>query len=207
MVSAAEHSGWTLDELAARAALALADAPNQPSGRVREVPDLRAIRYYTTLGLLDRPLAFRGRTALYGKRHLAQLVAIKRLQAKGLQLAEVQRELSQLDERGLLHLAALPKESEAKALAAPPAQHEEPAPRRKDFWSAPAAEIAAPAPALKHGPQLESVALDASALLVLHGARALDDVDLEAIRAAAAPLLKLLQRRGLLKSNDDPEEP
>src|SRR5919202_1029774 len=85
---------WTLDELCAQVALALAaDYAGQASGRVREVPDRRTIRYYTTLGLVDRPAAVRGRTALYSTRHLLQLVAIKRLQARGLTLAEVQRRL------------------------------------------------------------------------------------------------------------------
>src|SRR5437764_13479859 len=85
---------WTLDELAAQVALALVvDYAAQASGRVREVPDRRTIRYYTTLGLLDRPAQVRGRTALYSTRHLLQLVAIKRLQARGLSLAEVQAQL------------------------------------------------------------------------------------------------------------------
>src|SRR5438132_5850914 len=87
---------WTLDQLGARVALALAvDYAGQASGRVRDVPDRRTIRYYVTLGLVDRPLAVpgRGRTAFYGRRHLLQLLAIKRLQAQGLSLAEVQDRL------------------------------------------------------------------------------------------------------------------
>src|SRR5436305_3354800 len=85
---------WTLDELCDRVERALAvDYHGQASGRVRDVPDLRTIRYYTTLGLIDRPAAMRGRTALYGPRHLLQLVAIKRLQARGLSLAQVQEQL------------------------------------------------------------------------------------------------------------------
>ncbi len=66
------------------------DYAGQANGRVREVPDQRTIRYYTTLGLIDRPAEMRGRTALYGVRHLLQLVAIKRLQTHGLSLAEIQ---------------------------------------------------------------------------------------------------------------------
>ena len=77
-----------------------------PSGRVRDVPDLRTIRYYTTLGLLDRPAAMRGRTALYGPRHLLQLVAIKRLQARGLSLAAVQERVVGLSDAALRRLAA-----------------------------------------------------------------------------------------------------
>ena len=86
---------WTLDELVARVsdALGAADYPGAPNGRVREVPDRRAIRWYTTIGLLDRPAGMRGRTALYGPRHLAQLVAIKHRQAQGRSLAEIQAEL------------------------------------------------------------------------------------------------------------------
>src|SRR5919202_6540270 len=85
----------TLDELTAQVALALAvDYPGQPSGRVRDVPDARTVRYYTTLGLVDRPAAMRGRTALYARRHLLQLVAVKRLQAQGRSLADVQVELA-----------------------------------------------------------------------------------------------------------------
>ena len=56
--------------------------PGRPAARVRAVPDRRAIRWYTTIGLIDRPVAHRGRTALYGPRHLLQLVAVKRLQAR-----------------------------------------------------------------------------------------------------------------------------
>jgi hypothetical protein len=85
---------WTIEELSAEVARALATGyEGAASGRVRDVPDLRTIRYYTTLGLIDRPAAMRGRTALYGPRHLLQLVAIKRLQARGLSLAQVQEQL------------------------------------------------------------------------------------------------------------------
>jgi DNA-binding transcriptional MerR regulator len=65
-----------------------------PSGRVRQIPDARTIRWYQTLGVVDRPAAFRGRVALYGRRHVLQLAAVKRLQAGGLPLAEIQRGLA-----------------------------------------------------------------------------------------------------------------
>src|SRR3954470_16526491 len=99
---------WTIDELGEVAMAALAkgyDGP--PNGRVRDLPDRRTIRYYTTLGLLDRPAAMRGRTALYGRRHLRQLVAIKRLQARGLSLAEIQARLVGLTDSALAELAGL----------------------------------------------------------------------------------------------------
>jgi DNA-binding transcriptional MerR regulator len=100
---------WTLDELAERVDLALAvDYHGQPSGRVRAVPDRRAIRWYTTIGLIDRPVAHRGRTALYGPRHLLQLVAVKRLQAKGLPLVAIQQELAGATDSQLARVARIP---------------------------------------------------------------------------------------------------
>ncbi|NUR27106.1 MAG: MerR family transcriptional regulator [Catenulispora sp.] len=106
----AHPAEWTIDRLARLTAAALATgtlAP-QPNARIREVPDVRTIRYYTSIGLLDRPAAMRGRTALYGRRHLAQLVAIKRLQAEGLTLTEVQRRLLGADAETVERIAVLP---------------------------------------------------------------------------------------------------
>jgi MerR HTH family regulatory protein len=104
-----EAPSWTLDELAERVDAALAvDYHGQPSGRVRDVPDRRAIRWYTTIGLIDRPLAHRGRTALYGPRHLLQLVAVKRLQAEGRPLVAIQQELAGATDTELGRVARLP---------------------------------------------------------------------------------------------------
>jgi DNA-binding transcriptional MerR regulator len=111
---------WTLDELAERVDLALAvDYHGQPSGRVRAVPDRRAIRWYTTIGLIDRPVAHRGRTALYGPRHLLQLVAVKRLQAKGLPLVAIQQELAGATDSQLARVARLPEGARPAAPAGP----------------------------------------------------------------------------------------
>src|SRR6516162_8042242 len=101
---------WTIDELGAQVALALSvDYEGPDNGRVREIPDRRTIRYYTTLGLIDRPAEMRGRMALYGRRHLLQIVAIKRLQAHGLSLAEIQVRLVGLGDRALGRVARLPE--------------------------------------------------------------------------------------------------
>ncbi|HEV2634683.1 MAG TPA: MerR family transcriptional regulator [Actinocrinis sp.] len=104
---------WTLDELARRAGQALAaDSVRAPNGRVRERPDGRSIRWYATIGLVDRPVAGPGRTALYGPRHLVQLVAVKRLQAQGFSLAEIQAELAGAAEAKLRRIADLPPDGE-----------------------------------------------------------------------------------------------
>ena len=53
---------WRLDELVRRSQqlLALLPAGTGESRRVRWQPDARLVRYYTTLGLLDRPAELRG---------------------------------------------------------------------------------------------------------------------------------------------------
>ena len=115
-----EDHRWSLDELAERVDAALAVGyRGQTSGRVRAVPDRRAIRWYTTIGLIDRPVAYRGRTALYGPRHLLQLVAVKRLQAEGLPLVAIQQQLAGATDTQLARVAHLPAGTGAAAAAEP----------------------------------------------------------------------------------------
>ncbi len=57
-------------------------------------PDERTLRYYRSLGLLDPPLRQNGREGVYGFRHLLQACAVKVLQADGLTLAQVRRQLA-----------------------------------------------------------------------------------------------------------------
>jgi DNA-binding transcriptional MerR regulator len=61
---------------------------------VAECPDARTIRYYQTIGIVDKPLRYEGRNAVYGYQHLLQVVAIKLLQSRGLTLAQVQRAIT-----------------------------------------------------------------------------------------------------------------
>src|SRR5690349_1305941 len=136
---------WTLDELSHQVALALAvDYPGQANGRVREMPDIRTIRYYTTRGLIDRPAQMRGRTALYGQRHLLQLVAIKRLQAEGLSLAEIQLRVTGQTDAVLRKLARVSphrlQTDETDGAAQPQTEQTAEDRRNGDFWRA------APAP-------------------------------------------------------------
>src|SRR6516162_11825075 len=107
----AEQASWTLDELVRRVAHSLADPayPGAPNGRVRDLPDRRVVRWYTTTGLVDRP-AMQGRTALYNARHLLQIVAVKRRQAEGRSLAEIQAELAGATDETLRRVAAVPDE-------------------------------------------------------------------------------------------------
>lgn len=181
---------WTLAELTAQVAQALGlDGPRQASGRVRDVPDQRAIRYYHTLGLVDPPAGFRGRTALYSVRHLWQLVAIKRLQARGLSLAEVQQRLLGLPDEELGRLAEIPL-PESGTRKTESAETEEEA----TFWKA---EPAGPVPRQDMARTLTSVPLAPGVTLLVEGLATLDEHDLAALRGAAAPILRLLAQRRL----------
>src|SRR5271166_2810510 len=127
---------WTIHELTVQVERELAvDYAGAGNGRVRDIPDLRTIRYYTTLGLLDRAALMRGRTALYGRRHLLQIVAIKRLQALGLSLLQVQERMAGATDRLLESLAGLPADFQGEEKCAPPSGcPPDAAPR--PFWKA-----------------------------------------------------------------------
>jgi hypothetical protein len=202
----AEEASWTLDELVRRVAVGLADPayPGAPNARVRQLPDRRAVRWYTTTGLVDRPV-MQGRTALYGARHLLQLVAVKRRQAEGRSLAEIQAELAGATDVTLRRVAAVPDElikgePPEQAPAAPPAP-------RSRFWADPPTPVEK-LESLGSGADggadtvttLAAVSLPGGALLLLpadQGGRP-DEDDIHAIHAAARPLLELLADRGLL---------
>src|SRR2546423_9398499 len=97
-----------LDELSDRVARELGERGllgAAADGRVSAAPDARTVRYYTTLGLLDRP-AIIGRQARYSARHLHQLLAIKALQAAGLPLAQIQERLFGRSDAELQRLVA-----------------------------------------------------------------------------------------------------
>jgi DNA-binding transcriptional MerR regulator len=197
---------WTLSELVAAVAARIAALPAPSNGQVRAVPDERTVRYYGTIGLLDRPLAMRGRTALYGRRHLAQVIAIKRLQTMGRSLAEIQALWPTLDEPTLARMAGI----ELPPVGGVPGGGPGGPPRaagRRDFWkgepaaaappapvlapaSAPSAAAVAPAPVELRVELAPGVALS----IAMSDDLALTTADVRAIRAAAAPLIAELAR-------------
>ncbi len=178
---------WTLGELVEEAATRIAALPTPKNGQVRAVPDDRTIRYYATLGLLDRPLAMRGRTALYGRRHLAQVVAIKRLQSTGRSLAEIQELWSTMDDVSLSRMSGV-----AIATSAPAA--------RNEFWKrspehpynvAPGVVPLplAPAAPVDHVELRIQLSADLTLSLAVPDGISLSPADVRALRAAAAPLI------------------
>jgi DNA-binding transcriptional MerR regulator len=189
---------WTLEELTDRmrdvlAKTGLAEDASKANGQIAEVPNARTVRYYTTVGVLDRPEQ-RGRVALYGKRHLEQLVAIKRLQAEGKTLADIQRAVVGLDDHALAKLAKLPKET---GEAHGPVEKTE-SRRDRSFWSsAPAAPTTA-VPEAETATAVTGVQLENGVTLTFPSARAVDDDDRKALRAALNEVVEVLRARGLL---------
>jgi DNA-binding transcriptional MerR regulator len=167
---------WTLPELVEEAARRIAALPSPKNGQVRAVPDERTVRYYAAIGLLDRPAAMRGRTALYESRHLAQIVAIKRLQGTGKSLGDIQHLWPTLDDATLARMSGVKIEGR----------------KRKQFWkqepeaSGESSELKPEARSLKPGrPTADLIA------------------ELAALHAAAAPLLAELARRGITRTLEE----
>ncbi|MGI5237518.1 MerR family transcriptional regulator [Dactylosporangium sp. CA-139066] len=153
---------WTLEELIGMVAAVLDGTGYEgaPNGRVQDLPDVRAVRWYTSIGLLDRPRA-RGRARIYGPRHYLQLVAIKRRQAQGFKIAEIQAELANAPDDVLLRIAKLPP-GVAFRVDPTPAERlsaimhpDSPPPRR--FWAMPPSEFM---PAVAHEPSQDERSQD-----------------------------------------------
>ncbi len=212
-----------LRTLVARALQAGSYRPAE-SKRVRAVPDMRTIRYYTTLGLIDRPTEMIGRTAMYSEIHVLQLVAIKRLQAEHQTLSDIQTQLFGATPKQLRAVARLPADfwevaerylaQSRVAKLAPAATPAEP---EREYWAQPAAlpgsdpastAPTAPAAASAAASPLASclrLALHPTVQMIIDGFRINDErlrlIDAARLQAAAAPLLKELARQGLLNSS------
>jgi hypothetical protein len=176
---------YTIAELADAAAAAL-DALGiaARNGQVRERPDTRTIRYYSGLGLVDRPTEMSGRTAYYGDRHLLQVLAVKALQARGATLAEVQRVLVGASEAELRR-AVGPDLPAALAATAQPGGDDARRPGDQAFWRTPPAPAPAPARAEPSGPPSAPPAPGAAAEIADAGAAAPDDGPLTLYSGAA----------------------
>ncbi|MEU1720860.1 helix-turn-helix domain-containing protein [Nonomuraea sp. NPDC005692] len=226
---------WTIGELAEHAAQALRAGAQPVNGRVRDVPGERLIRWYTTIGLVDPPLTRRGRIARYGRRHLLQLVAVKRMQAEGHSIAEIQTALAGATNATLAAAAGLadvPSAGEGRAVPRPPLDGPPfagPAsvtattngtfggqpggraggePGRERFWAerpgrrAPA-ESERPGGAGAEGERagggpVAGVVLADGVRVMWDGGRPPSEDDVQAVLAAAGPLLAVLVERRLL---------
>jgi len=200
---------WTIEQLPDQVAALLADNyEGQTNGRVRELPNGRTIRWYTTIGLVDRPVAMRGRTALYGRRHLLQLAAVKKLQSAGRTLAEIQELLLGATDRRLAELAEVPRAIVDVVSRPVDVKVSE------NFWKSAAHGRPTAAPDAIDDSVVRSdrdtvaksvhgIRVGDSVTVLLDAAtRAPDADELAAIESAAAPLLELLGRLGLAPTRE-----
>ena len=210
----------TLPEFAEAAARAVQSSGAVPDNRqAKAVPAARMIRYYTARGLLPRP-GTRGRALVYGRRHLLQLVAIKRLQGRGMGLDEIGERLLGISDADLERLAAVADGAMPANLGeVDPTQLQETSRTAGRFWEAPlavtapgaagraTAKTATPRAASAGGATPVSAEVSAAPVVVVTAVseiRLSDSVrllvegdrsrlpSLEALRGAADPLLQLL---------------
>ncbi len=190
---------WTLTELVGEVAARIARLPEPRNGQVRALPDERTVRYYGTIGLLDRPGATRGRTALYGPRHLAQVVAIKRLQVAGRSLAAITAMWPTMDDVTLQRMSGVDLPRAAR----------KPAATRDAFWrgapATPGPDVAPPSPSPSPSPspgaelRIELAPNVHITIAMPEDGVAISPADIRAIRAAAASLVTELAQRRLTK--------
>ena len=141
-----EASEWrvSLTELseACRVLAQHLDLQDESNRRVQWDLPPRLIRYYTTLGLLDREREKRGKYKLYSARHLFQILAVKKLQSEGLSLAEIQGRLLGSSDEEMVEYLKVPKgwlELVREHQLQPPPPPAPPTPdRSSDFWMQPA---------------------------------------------------------------------
>jgi DNA-binding transcriptional MerR regulator len=188
------------------------------NGRVRDVPNERLVRWYVTVGLVDPPLSRRGRVAQYGRRHLLQLVAVKRRQAEGRSLAEIQAELAGATDDALAAVARVPDiRPAAGVLPTAPARFWTRSGRERELAGAADGEEGSLADTDQDGGRerladggrgrlVHGVRLAAGVTLLLEGAgREPDPDDVTAIVNSARALLAELASRGLRELG--PEHP
>lgn len=92
----ARHAPWNARGLASHVSGLVDSVGVRPTNAsARAAPSARAIRYYVSNGLLDRPDGT-GTSATYGYRHFLQLLSVKIRQREGANLETIKRELSEL---------------------------------------------------------------------------------------------------------------
>ena len=217
---------WRLNRLVALTNRIIDDSslPDDVSGRVQWKPTVRVARYYTTIGLLDRPAEMRGRTAYYGERHLLQLLAIKALQLSGFSLKEIEQRLAGLSNRKLKETSGLSEDWSVKEMLPVPKEEKEEVKRkiraigvrldRGKFWQRRQEVIKCdsvsemldmdkeePASDILESAGL-AIKLGPGVRLLIDG-ETMDGIDREDLRKALVPLLKLLKSN---KGNSDHEE-
>ncbi|MFQ5575166.1 MAG: MerR family transcriptional regulator [Terriglobia bacterium] len=96
---------FTVEELVLQAAKLVEQlVGEQARYNVTQSPDVRTIRFYQSEGVLDKPIKRHGTKAIYGYRHLLQLLAVKRMQADSLPIRLIKEMIRDKDDRALEEL-------------------------------------------------------------------------------------------------------
>lgn len=204
---------WTLKELQERVEAAIILDYDPPMNRqASSIPNERALRYYTTIGLLERPIEMRGRTALYNWRHLLQVVAIKRLQTQGLSLVDIQQRISGRPDSALAAIARLPEvpSGDDLELGIQPKEDKKEELNRRDqaFWRLSGGGLTdtltqPEADASSHrSKELQCLQLHRDLMLIWNGSAG-GSHDLAALKQAAKPFVEEMIRRGILSEMSD----
>jgi DNA-binding transcriptional MerR regulator len=210
MATAKQQSGeMTLPELVEALPGVLASGyDGARNGRIRDLPDARTVRWYQTLGMVDRPTAFRGRTALYSRHHLLQLAAIKKLQSSGFPLADIQRGFAGRNDADLARSAgvtqkdvdqiidrvvlARSKASAARLATAMAGEQKQPSRRSSEFWKARPGVAATPVAVSPTPGGMQSASLGDAGMLLWNG-RELTAAERTTLTRVAGPLIGFLK--------------
>ena len=206
-----ETAAFPIDALVRLVADALAHAGvEQTNGQVSAAPTERTLRYYRTRGLLDPPVGHRGRTALYARHHVLQVLAIKRLQAAEVPLHEIQQRLVGRSDAELADIAGIDPSAIEEPTAVPgrgPQSAGRPAapPGSGLFWAERPATLAAREGAPPDSPRIAGLQLPAGVRLTFPSTRDLTDADRTALAAAMADVVACLRERRLTPDHPDEE--
>lgn len=175
----------------------------QTNGQVSVAPTERTLRYYRTRGLLDPPAGHRGRTALYVRRHVLQVLAIKRLQAADVPLHEVQQRLvgrSDAELAGIagVDLSTIERSEEASRPVSVTAA-------TRGFWTHRPAVAAGETTAPPTFHRIAGLQLDSGVRLTFPATRELTESDRDALTAALAGVVTCLHERRLVADQLDTE--
>lgn len=96
---------FSLNELIEKASsLIQLYVPKQTRYKVTDFPDARTVRFYTARRLLDKPDRYNGQQAIYGQKHLLQLIVIKYFQSQYLSIKKIGEVIRGLSRDELLDL-------------------------------------------------------------------------------------------------------
>lgn len=107
------NAEFNIDELVEQSARMIElFVPKQERYKVTDYPDARTVRFYITRGLMDKPNRYNGQRAIYGSKHLLQLITIKYFQSEYLSIKKIHEIIDGLCQDELLKLIKNPQKED-----------------------------------------------------------------------------------------------